>query len=119
MQNAPLRGCFNLPVKEADADDGASLRGRAACVPRPAAEQARALDAALRDVAAQVSVGTNNMQVDDQGRLHVPMLTTGLRVTAGQSYQWHAAPGKAFTCLGTRTCSPAGQGCCYSPHPFG
>ena len=39
------------------------------------AEQARALDAALRDVAAQVSAGTIDTQVDDQGRLHVPKLT--------------------------------------------
>jgi TnpA family transposase len=39
------------------------------------AEQARALDEALRDVAAQVSAGTIDTQVDDQGRLHVPKLT--------------------------------------------
>ena len=39
------------------------------------AEQARALDAALRDVAAQVSAGTIDAQVDDQGRLHVSRLT--------------------------------------------
>jgi hypothetical protein len=36
------------------------------------AEQARALDAALGDVAAQVSAGALDAQVDDQGRLHVP-----------------------------------------------
>ena len=39
------------------------------------AEQASALDAALRDVAAQVSAGTIDAQVDGQGRLHVPKLT--------------------------------------------
>lgn len=39
------------------------------------AEQARALDEALRNVAAQVSAGTIDTQVDDQGRLHVPKLT--------------------------------------------
>ena len=39
------------------------------------AEQARALDAALRDVAAQVSAAALDAQVDDQGRLHVPRLT--------------------------------------------
>ncbi len=39
------------------------------------AEQASALDAALRDVAAQVSASTIDAQVDGQGRLHVPKLT--------------------------------------------
>jgi len=39
------------------------------------AEQARALDAALRDVAAQVSADALDAQVDDQGRLHVSRLT--------------------------------------------
>ncbi len=39
------------------------------------AEQACALDAALRDVAAQVSAGALDARVDDQGRLHVPRLT--------------------------------------------
>ena len=39
------------------------------------AEQSRALDTALRDVAAQVSAGTIDTRVDDQGRLHVPRLT--------------------------------------------
>ena len=43
------------------------------------AEQVRALDAALRDLAAQVSAGTVDTQVDDQvddqGRLHVPRLS--------------------------------------------
>jgi len=38
------------------------------------AEQSRALDAALRDLAAQVAAGTIDTQVDDQGRLHVPRL---------------------------------------------
>jgi Domain of unknown function (DUF4158) len=38
------------------------------------AEQARALDAALRDVAAQISARVIDTQVDDQGRLHVPKL---------------------------------------------
>ena len=39
------------------------------------AEQSRALDAALRDVAAQVSAGTIDATVDDQGRLHLPKLS--------------------------------------------
>jgi len=38
------------------------------------AEQARALDEALRDVAAQLSAGTIDATVDDQGRLHLPKL---------------------------------------------
>ena len=38
------------------------------------AEQSRALDAALRDTAAQVSAGTVDATVDDQGRLHLPRL---------------------------------------------
>jgi hypothetical protein len=38
------------------------------------AEQSRALDVALRDVAAQISAGSIDTQVDDQGRLHVPRL---------------------------------------------
>jgi TnpA family transposase len=39
------------------------------------AEQSRALDAALRDVAAQVTAGTIDTTVDDQGRLHLPKLS--------------------------------------------
>jgi len=39
------------------------------------AEQSRALDDALRDVAAQVSAGTIDATVDDQGRLHLPKLS--------------------------------------------
>jgi TnpA family transposase len=39
------------------------------------AEQSRALDDALRDVAAQVSAGTIDTTVDDQGRLHLPKLS--------------------------------------------
>ena len=39
------------------------------------AEQSRALDAALRDVAAQVSAGSIEATVDDQGRLHLPHLS--------------------------------------------
>ena len=39
------------------------------------AEQSRALDDALRDVAAQVSAGSNDTTVDDQGRLHLPKLS--------------------------------------------
>jgi hypothetical protein len=39
------------------------------------AEQSRALDAALRDVAAQVCAGTIDTTVDDQGRLHLPKLS--------------------------------------------
>lgn len=38
------------------------------------AEQSRALDAALRDVAAQVSAGTIDATVDGEGRLHLPRL---------------------------------------------
>jgi Domain of unknown function (DUF4158)/Tn3 transposase DDE domain len=39
------------------------------------AEQSRALDAALRDVAAQVSAGSIEATVDDQARLHLPHLS--------------------------------------------
>ena len=38
------------------------------------AEQGRALDAALCDLAVQVSVGTVDATVDDDGRLHLPKL---------------------------------------------
>jgi TnpA family transposase len=38
-------------------------------------EQANALDAALRDVAARISTGATDTRVDEAGRLHVPKLT--------------------------------------------
>jgi hypothetical protein len=39
------------------------------------AEQSRALDAALRDLAVQVSAGTVDATVDAEGRLHLPKLS--------------------------------------------
>ena len=63
----PFAGLLRLPVKEADAERWREPARPSCLRAASGGQQARALDAALRDVAAQVWVGTNNTQVDDQG----------------------------------------------------